>query len=66
MKIYGSTIKNNSYLSTNVEEKSKVKKIIFENVAQKNKLQKLVSLVISKLNTDSILDLRTFMIIKEN
>jgi hypothetical protein len=56
MKISSSCIKNNSL---HIEGKNK--KMVFKNIDQKSKLQRLVSLVLSKLNSDSLNDLRTFM-----
>lgn len=58
MKISSSCIKSEEPPSV-VEGKGK--KMLFNNNTQKGKLQKLVSLVLSKLNTDSLSELRTFV-----
>lgn len=58
MKISSSSIKGE--ISSSVVE-GKAKKMVFNNNTQKNKLQKLVTLVLSKLNSDSLCELRTFL-----
>jgi hypothetical protein len=52
---------NNTNSNNNTIEAFKFKKhLTLENSKQKVKLQKLVSLVLSKLNSDSLNDLRTY------
>ncbi len=52
---------NNTNSNNNTNEAFKFKKhLTLENSKQKVKLQKLVSLVLSKLNSDSLNDLRTY------
>ncbi len=55
-----SSYNNNFFANNNSDKAFKLKKnIILENTNQKIKLQKLLSLVLSKLNTDCLNELRT-------
>lgn len=52
---------NDDYNLNNETHKFNKKYLILENNKQKAKLQKLVSLVLSKINSDSLNDLRTLL-----
>lgn len=53
---------NNINASNNDNVKSNNKKyVLLKNDSQKSKLQKLVSLVLNKLNSDTVEELRTFL-----
>lgn len=62
MKISHSIIKDSkSDKIDSIHTESLKKSLVFKSLSQKTKLQKLVALVLNKLNSDTLKDLQTFL-----